>query len=98
MCACGGELGHHVFGMCHELYPPSEKKKKPLRSVKCMIGFPCCCSCASLFLVIVLSLIGMRILIRNSGALGPFKIGVDCALRPIRTTAPALIPESAFLP
>ena len=64
----------------------------PLTRVLWQIKHPCKCCWLTFFIAILTSFIGFRILVSNSGPLGPFKVGVDYpTFEPIAKNADALV-------
>ena len=64
-------------GLLHQLPQPSKKPLKTSKLVAFIVRRPCC-SCWLVFSVAILaSVIGLQIVLSNSGPLGPFKLGVD---------------------
>lgn len=67
-----------MCGLLHELPARNHAHNvKPLRLVRCMVKYPCSCCWLSVFISIVLTAVGLRVLTANAGPLGPFKVGVD---------------------
>jgi len=62
-----------MYGGClHKLPAKSNVVRPQLRIVRCIVARPCCVACLSFLIPVILSVIGWRIIITNSGPSGPF--------------------------